>query len=69
MIPTTSLFVSSCIYIGAICDHFDHLIHSTNKDAEMRNETELFKKLCQSIDIHNKIYEWVNRIPFWRQIY
>lgn len=62
MIPTTSIFVCACTYIKAICEHIDYLIHSTSQDIRDRQriayrEIELHKKLCQSIDIHNKIYE------------
>lgn len=68
MIPTTALFVCSCIYISAICDHFEHVILSTNEDnVKMEQEKnprknweivcELHKKLRQSVIIHNRIYE------------
>lgn len=68
MIPATSLFVSACAYIIAICDHFNHVVRATNDDVvRMNAETnslkyyemvgELHKKVCQSIKIHNKVYE------------
>lgn len=68
MIPATSLFVSSCVYINAICDHFNHAIRSTNDDVrkiniEINSEKyyemvgDLHRKVCEAIKIHNKVYE------------
>lgn len=58
MIPTTSIFVCACTYISAICEQFDFLIHSTSQDLrDPHRVNELHQKLCQSIDVHNRIYE------------
>lgn len=64
----TSYFIACCLYIGAICDHFDLLCKSFAKNVEL-NRCEKnpikYKKWCiqvnrklkQMVDIHVKIYE------------
>lgn len=65
-IPTTSFFVSCCMYIGAISDHFVLSIRSFNKKIKKMQETNnsqsyrklyTIEKLRKSIEIHNKLYE------------
>lgn len=67
-IPTTSFFVSCCMYIGAISDHFVLSIRSFNKKIKKMQETNnsrsyrklyiiVEEKLRKSIEIHNKLYE------------
>lgn len=67
-IASSSYFMSCCFYIGAICDHFDYIIHSIQNDVE-RNRTErnlsfyqqnirnLRRNLFQAVEIHNKALE------------
>lgn len=68
MIPATTLFVSCCTYIGAICDHCSLLIYSTNnslspvldeKNSRKYNQKrlELIEKLFRTVKMHNKLHE------------
>lgn len=66
VLSTTSYFICNCIYIGTICEHFDLLFASLEKDVEqIRNRNSNFirlrdkalKCLHQAIEIHVKVYE------------
>lgn len=77
-IPTstaTSYFLCNCVYIFAICDHFNAIICSIKEDIE-RNRQEKnpikHRKRCEriranlnkSVDVHAKIFEWVHRFNY-----
>lgn len=63
--------MSCCLYVGAICDHFDFLCDSIMKDVEwnrfekdskkqrQRNQ-QIREKIGQMIHVHVKMFEYVN---------
>lgn len=68
---TTSIvtyFMSCCLYIGASCDHFEHVVHSNqtvvteNQQADIapsifrKNNGKIKIQLHESIKIHTEIY-------------
>lgn len=65
--------MSCCLYIGAICEHFDFLCDSIMDDVE-RNQIEkdpkkqqqrkqqIHEKIGQMIEVHVKMFEYVERI-------
>lgn len=68
MIAATSYFICGCLYIGAICDHFDVLIDTIEKDVETnqlennsfkykKREQEIWKCFCNAIEIHGDVHE------------
>lgn len=68
MSSTTTYFISCCIYIGAICDHFNVSMCSTQelvkrnrmeKDSEERelNQLKIREQMQTSIGIHSQIHE------------
>lgn len=70
LILGTTQFVGSCIYIAAICEHFDAIMQTVQANVEKyRNEKDPweYKKLRANINsqihkavrIHSGIYEWV----------
>lgn len=72
MITISSYFVCCCFYIGALCDHFDYLIHSLNDDVEQTQVKENVSMdqrkirikdiLSRSVCIHIKVFECVHLI-------
>lgn len=70
MVPVTCFFVSCCVYIGAICEHYNRKITSTNETADeiqMTNNAlkyeslsgKLAEEISRSVQLHNKLVEWV----------
>lgn len=71
LIASAVHFVCGCYYLAGLCDHFNYFIEMV--DAEFRqnrsqanervtvfeNSLRSRKLLCDAIDHHNKIYEWV----------
>lgn len=68
MVPVTCFFVSCCVYIGAICEHFNQCIQATSDDADeiqMAKDSRKYKllchkleeKICRSIKLHTKLFE------------
>lgn len=68
MTSMTSYFVSCCFYVRAICEHFDFVIKSIEKDVELnRDEKNVFEykqrelkieeDFCKAINIHIKVNE------------
>lgn len=68
MVPVTCFFVSCCVYMIAICDHFSLMIGSTNEEVEQihtstnsleyrRRCLELEKTIFRSIQLHTKLFE------------
>lgn len=66
MVPAASHFVCCCIYIGAICDHFNHIIRAPNMEEfkETKNQREnseiclkLKENFVQAIQLHFKLFE------------
>lgn len=68
MVPVTCFFVSCCVYIGAIAEHYHRWIDSTNQDADqlqMATNSHKYRQLCfkleqkisRSIKLHNKLFE------------
>lgn len=66
-----SSFIAFCLYICAMCDHFDLLIRSTQRTIETnedeKNPIESQKRiqlitetLCNAIKLQNKTLEWVD---------
>lgn len=66
----TSFFMSCCLYIGGICDHFDFLCNSVIEDVE-RNRTEkdpkkqhnrnqdIRENIGRMLQLHVKMFEYV----------
>lgn len=68
MSAPTSYFMSSCVYIVAICDHFNAIIDLVKKDIELNNQEKspierrrryekIKANLAKAVDIHVKIFE------------
>lgn len=60
-VVATLYFVCCCFYLGALCDHFDHLIESL--DDEFRQTFDVLvvrKRFNDIIDHQNTIYELVH---------
>lgn len=67
-LTVTAFFVSGCIYIGGLCDHFRYIINSiketirSNQNEKNPNKyqiriNQIQEKLCAAIRIHMNIYE------------
>lgn len=70
-LTVTSYFVCGCCYLSGLCDHFAFLLETIKIDlVSNRNEENPIKfeariqlikeKLCKAVDVHSKVYEWVN---------
>lgn len=70
VIAVTSYFICCCLYLEAMCDHFDELINLVKGDVEInrkeknrstsrKSEHQIWKNLCDAIKIHGDLYEWV----------
>lgn len=68
LVTATCYFVCCNFYVGAICDHFDMILNSIEKNVvKLRNETntnnrqkiqgKIDKKTIKLVDIHNEIFE------------
>lgn len=66
VLSTTSYFVCTCIYICTICEHFDLLFASLERDIEQIQDQnsnfiglrhKALKCLHHAIEIHVKVYE------------
>lgn len=67
MVSATTYFVSCCFYIGAMCDHFDFVAHSIQKNFNDDNHKEMnpyqrkmfnekiMAKMRKAIQIHMEI--------------
>lgn len=64
-------FVCGCLYIDGICDHFNLSIESLQQRIRLNRITkkplkysdmsrDIKQKLCDAIELHSKIFEWVN---------
>lgn len=67
-LTVTSFFVSGCLYLGGLCDHFAFLFKSIENDLKLNeNEKNIYKlnirrqlikaKLCKAIRVHMNLYE------------
>lgn len=56
---TTSYFMACCLYIGALCDHFDSLAHSVDGAVE-QCESEMV--LERKLKLHRKINEYLVKV-------
>lgn len=67
-LTVTSFFVSGCLYLGGLCDHFTFLTESIGNDFKLNeNENNLVKyniriqlireKLCKAIRVHMNLNE------------
>lgn len=70
MISITSYFISCCLYITAVCDHFNMVIdsikfeikgnqHDNDGSNDQKIKRNVKQTLSQAIEIHVKIFEWV----------
>lgn len=68
MIPVTTYFMSCCLYLQTICDHFDMLIDTVKNNVEInqmeknifkykKRELQIKEHLCHAIKIHCNVYE------------
>lgn len=65
----TSYFVSFCLYIDAICNHFNLLINSTprikesikgtkiSQKQQVKMRRKIFKQIHRAIKLHNELFE------------
>lgn len=75
MSSITSYFASGCLYIVTMCKHFILYIKRVNADVEpneleenprkiAKNRLKITKQLCNAIEIHHKIFEYVDNFNF-----
>lgn len=68
MTTITSYFISCCLYVSAVCKHFNMIIESVENEVKLnKHEKNFFKYkkrelkikeyLCKAMNIHVKVYE------------
>lgn len=71
MLLGTAQFIGSCIYIMAMCEHFDSIMQKVqvnikqnrgekNPQKFSETRTKIYTKICEAIEVHATIYEYVN---------
>lgn len=57
VVSVTSYFVCCCLYVQAICDHFNLLINSIDQNGEPYDERIQKTEMIEAIEIHVKVFE------------
>lgn len=75
MILGTSQFIGCCIYLEAMCEHFDAIMQTVQAKVEQnqreknprkieQTNAEINTQMCKAVEIHITIKEWVDQIKF-----
>lgn len=71
MLLGTAQFIGSCIYISAMCEHFDSIMQKVQANIKQNRgeknprkfsgiRAKIYTKIREAIEIHGAIYEYVN---------